>query len=66
MPLSRFSVPSLHQVSRTLAAVVMGQAEPDLVIRGARVLSTYTERIHDGREVWIKVARIAAVKPAGT
>ena len=66
MPLNRFSVPPLHQVTRTLAAVAMGQAEPDLVIRGARVLSTYTERIHDGREVWIKAGRIAAVKPAGT
>lgn len=66
MPLNRFSVPPLHQVTRTLAAVAMGQAEPDLVIRGARVLSTYTERIHDGREVWIKAGRIAAVKPVGT
>jgi adenine deaminase len=66
MSLTRFSVPPLHKVTRPLAAVAMAQAEPDLVIRGARVLSTYTERIHKDREVWIKSGRIAAVKPAGT
>ncbi|GAB5562017.1 MAG: adenine deaminase C-terminal domain-containing protein [Synoicihabitans sp.] len=44
----------------------MEQAEPDLVIRGARVLSTYTDRILAEREVWVKSGRIAAVKPAGT
>lgn len=66
MSLTRFSVPPLHKVTRSLAAVAMAQAEPDLVIRGARVLSTYTERMHKNREVWIKSGRIAAVKPAGT
>ncbi|MCF3651985.1 adenine deaminase [Synoicihabitans lomoniglobus] len=66
MPLTRFSVPALHTVTRQLAAVAMQQAEPDLVIRGGRVFSTYTERIHEGKEVWIKSGRIAAVKPAGT
>jgi adenine deaminase len=44
----------------------MGRELPDLVITGARVLSTYTDRIHGAREVWIKAGRIAAVKPAGT
>jgi len=53
-------------MTRSLAAVAMGRAAPDLVITGARVLSTYTERIHPGRELWIKGGRIAAVKPAGT
>lgn len=66
MPLTRFSVPALHTVTRQLAAVAMGQAEPDLVIRGGRVFSPYTERIHDQREVWIKSGRIACVKPEGT
>ncbi len=66
MALTRFSVPPLHRVTRQLAAVAMGQAEPDLVIRGGRVLSTYTERIRPDREVWIKAGRIAAVQPAGT
>jgi adenine deaminase len=43
----------------------MGRAAPDLVITGARVLSTYTERIHRHREVWMVRGRIAVVKPAG-
>jgi adenine deaminase len=66
MSLTRFSVPPLHTVTRTLAAVAMGREPPDLVITGARVLSTYTERTREDREVWIKSGRIAAVKPAGT
>ncbi len=66
MALTRFSVPPLHTVTRTLAAVAMGREAPDLVITGARLLSTYTERIHDGREIWIKSGRIAVVKSAGT
>jgi len=65
MPLTRFSVPPLHKVTRSLAAVAMGREAPDLVVTGARVLSTYTERMHDNREVWIKHGRIAVVKPAG-
>jgi adenine deaminase len=63
--LTRFSVAPLHTMTRTLAAVAMGRAAPDLVITGARVLSTYTERIHPAREIWIKGGRIAVVKPAG-
>jgi adenine deaminase len=63
--LTRFSVAPLHTVTRSLAAVAMGREAPDLVITGARVLSTYTERIHAGRELWIKAGRIAAVKSAG-
>jgi len=64
--LTRFSVAPLHTMTRQLAAVAMGRQAPDLVLTGARVLSTYTERIHDGREIWISGGRIAAVKPAGT
>ncbi len=66
MPLTRFSVPPLHTVTQQLAAVAMEQADPDLVIRGGRVFSPYTERIHEGREVWVKAGRIACVKPEGT
>jgi len=64
--LTRYSVAPLHTMTRTLAAVAMGREYADLVITGASVLSTYTERIHDDREIWIKGGRIAAVKPAGT
>ncbi len=63
--LTRFSVAPLHTMTRSLAAVAMGRAAPDLVITGARLLSTYTERVHRDREVWIKGGRIAVVKPAG-
>ena len=63
--LTRFSVAPLHTMTRALAAVAMGRAAPDLVITGARTLSTYTERIHRDRELWIKGGRIAVVKPAG-
>lgn len=66
MPLTRFSVKPLHTLTRQLAAVAMGRAAPDLVITGARLLSTYTDRLHPDREVWIKAGRIACVKPAGT
>jgi adenine deaminase len=64
--ITRFSVEPLSRMTRKLAAVASGRAEPDLVIRGARVLSTYSERILPDREVWVAGGRIAAVKPAGT
>ncbi len=64
--LSRFSVAPLHTMTRRLAEVASGRADPDLVIGGARVLSTYSERILPDREIWISGGRIAAVKPAGT
>lgn len=64
--LTRFSVAPLHTMTRTLAAVAMGREAPDMVITGARTLSTYTERIHRDQEVWIKGGRIAVVKPAGS
>ena len=66
MSLTRFSVPPLHEVTRRLAAVASGRSAPDLVITGARVLSTYSERILPDREVWIASGRIAAVMPAGS
>lgn len=66
MALTRFSVAPLHTLTRTLAAVAMVREAPDLVLTGARLLSTYTERFHAEREIWIKSGRIAAVKPAGT
>lgn len=66
MAINRFSVPPLSTVTRHLAAVAHGRAAPDLVIRDARILSTYSERIIPGREVWVSQGRIAAVKPAGS
>ncbi|MGR9180283.1 adenine deaminase (plasmid) [Rhizobium leguminosarum] len=64
--LTRFSVQPLSTMTRRLADVASARREPDLVIQGARVLSTYSERFLDGREVWISAGRIAAVKSAGS
>ena len=63
---TRFSVPPLASVTRRLADVASGRTAPDLVITGARVLSSYTERLLPDREVWISAGRVAAVKPAGS
>jgi adenine deaminase len=64
--LTRFSVPPLHRITRTLAAVAMGREPPDLVVTGARILSTYTDRMRAEREIWVKSGRIAAIMPAGS
>ncbi|MDM9624768.1 adenine deaminase C-terminal domain-containing protein [Rhizobium sp. S152] len=64
--LTRFSVKPLSTLTRTLADVAFARRDPDLVIRGARVLSTYSERILGDREIWVSNGRIAAVKPAGS
>ena len=53
-------------MTRALAAVASGRAAPDTVIRDARILSTYTERILKDKEVWLYKGRVAAVKPAGS
>lgn len=66
MTLTRFSVKPLSTMTRTLADVASARREPDLVIEGARVLSTYSERILPDKEIWIAGGRIAAVKPAGS
>jgi adenine deaminase len=64
--LTRFSVAPLHTMTRALADVAMARTAPDLVITGASLLSTYTERLLPKREVWIRGGRIAAVRAAGT
>jgi adenine deaminase len=64
--LTRFSVKPLSTMTRQLADVAFGRTEPELVIKGARVLSTYSERILEGKEIWISGGRIAAVKPSGS
>ncbi len=64
--LNRFAVSPLHRLTRRLADVAGARSEADLVITGARVLSTYSERILPDRELWIAGGRIAALKPAGS
>ncbi|MDE1171223.1 MAG: adenine deaminase C-terminal domain-containing protein [Verrucomicrobium sp.] len=61
-----FPVPPLADVTRRLAAVASGAERPQLIIRRARVLSAYSERILEDREIWIEQGRIAAVHPCGT
>ncbi|MGL4611950.1 MAG: adenine deaminase [Trueperaceae bacterium] len=63
--MNRFSVPPLHTLTKDLAAVASGRRPPELVITGGRVLSTYSERILENKELWIYKGRIAAVKDAG-
>jgi len=65
MTITRFSVAPLHESTIHLAAVASGRAPADLVITGARTLSTYSERIAPEREIWVANGRIAAVMPAG-
>ena len=64
--LTRFSVPALSTMTRRLADVASARRDPDLVIQGARVLSTYSERLLPDKEIWVSGGRIAAVKPAGS
>jgi adenine deaminase len=59
--LTRFSVKPLSTMTRQLAAVASGRTKPDLVIRDAKVLSTYSERMLPDREIWLTGGRIAAV-----
>ncbi|WP_174802165.1 adenine deaminase [Martelella limonii] len=64
--LTRFSVSPLSEMTRKLADVAHGREDPDLVITGARVLSTYSERTIEDREIWLSGGRIAAVRKAGS
>ncbi|HET7715557.1 MAG TPA: adenine deaminase C-terminal domain-containing protein [Bauldia sp.] len=63
--LTRFSVAPLATMTRRLADVASGRTPPDLVITGARLLSTYSDRMLDNRELWVAGGRIAAIQPAG-
>jgi adenine deaminase len=63
--LTRFSVAPLATMTRRLADVASGRRPPDLVITGARLLSTYSERYLEEREIWVSGGRIAAIQPAG-
>ena len=60
--ITRFDVPNLYKCTKKLANVANAKIKPDLIINNARVLSTYTERILDNKEIWISEGRIACVK----
>ena len=60
--ISRFSVPLLSESTKNLAKVASGRIIPDLILSNARILSTYTDRILENKEIWIYKGRIASVK----
>ena len=60
--INRFSVPPLSDCTKQLANVASGKEIPDLILFNARILSTYTDRILENKEIWISNGRIACVK----
>ena len=63
--INRFSVPPLFQSTQKLAKIASGNLDPDLVLFNARILSTYTDRILENKEIWISSGRIVCVKENG-
>jgi len=63
--INRFSVPPLFYSTKNLANVASGKSTPNLILSNARVLSTYTDRILENKELWISNGRIACVKENG-
>ncbi len=60
--ISRFSVPNLNECTIHLTNVVNGKTIPDQILTNARVLSTYTDKILENKEIWISKGRIACIK----
>ena len=63
--INRFSVPPLSDCTKELTKVASGKKTPDLILFNARILSTYTDRILENKEIWISNGRIACVKDNG-
>ena len=49
--INRFSVPLLSDCTQQLTNVASGKIIPDLVLSNARILSTYTDRILEDKEI---------------
>ena len=64
--ITRFSVPNLHECTINLANIAANKVAPELVLTNAKVLSTYTDRIIDKKEIWISKGRIASIKDTGS
>jgi len=64
--ITRFSVPNLYDCSIHLAKVASHKIQPELVVINSKILSTYTDRILDNKEIWISNGRIACIKNNGT
>lgn len=63
--INRFSVPPLFKSTKKLARIASGNSEPDLILFNARILSTYTDRILEHKEIWVSSGRIVCVKDSG-
>ena len=64
--ITRFSVPNLSECSTILSSVASGRNTPDLVLYNAKILSTYSDRFINNKEIWISNGRIACIKDTGT
>ena len=64
--ITRFSVTNLSNSTIHLSKVASNKIEPQLILSNAKILSTYTDRIIDNKEVWISKGRIACVKENGS
>ncbi|PPR47126.1 MAG: Adenine deaminase [Alphaproteobacteria bacterium MarineAlpha5_Bin9] len=64
--ITRFSVPPLYNCTIHLSKVASNKIPPDKVIKNARILSTYTDRILQNKEIWISKGRIACIKKNNT
>ena len=60
--INRFSVPKLSDCTKELAKVASGKIVPNLILANARILSTYTDRILENKEIWISNGRVACVR----
>ena len=63
--ITRFSVSDLYNSSKHLSKVASNKIEPELILSNTSILSTYTDRIIEDREVWISKGRIACIKKNG-
>jgi adenine deaminase len=63
--MNKFLVPPLHKNTKHLANVASNKIQPELVLNNARILSTYTDRIINNKEIWISKGRIVCIKELG-
>ena len=63
--ITRFSIPNLSDCSIKLSNVASEKFLPEVILSNARILSTYTDRIIDNKEIWISEGRIASIKENG-
>ena len=64
--ITRFSVPNLHECTVNLTNIAAHKISPELVLTNAKILSTYTDRIIDNKEIWISKGRIVCIKDTGS